>query len=172
VLAQGGLRRRIRGVGTRGATRVDGSDCGLVEDARLDAGRGELFTRKGPAIHIGGFQFGSVHVDESELVPPGLASEPSRVVDRYLFTLEQPDPPAEIGLGAVAWRESENSRPLEEEIAPLWETKRETGEVETPLIDLRFREVGVHAHPRPQARRDVVIDVETDVARVRGLIKL
>ena len=111
-------------------------------------------------------------MEKSELVPPGLAPEPARVVERDLFALEQPDPPAEVGVGPVARREAEYPRPLEEEIAPFWETKRETREVETPLIDLRLSEVGVHAHPRPQARCDVVVDVEADVAWVRGLVSL
>ena len=172
VLVLGGPRRRIGRIDTGGATRVDGADGRLFEDAPFDPGHRELLPGEDSTVDIRGLEFGSAHVEKSEFVPPGLAPEPARVVERDLFALEQPDPSAEVGVGPIARRETEDPRPLEEEIAPFGETKRETREVETPLIDLRLSEVGVHAHPRPQARCDVVVDVETDVAWVRGLVSL
>ncbi len=132
----------------------------------------ELLSGERPTVHVRRLKLGCIDVDEAEFVPPGLTPEPGRVVERYLFALEQPDPPAEVGIGPVAGREAEYPRTLEEEIALFRETKRKTREIEPPLIDLRLREVGVHAHARPQARCDVVVDVETDVARVGGRISL
>ena len=165
-------RGRIGGVGTRRATCVDGADGGLLEDAPLHAGHRKVLSGKGPAAHIRRLDFRRVHVDESELVLPGLAPQAGGVVDRDLLAFEQSDAPAEVGLGPVGRREVENARALDEEVALFRETEREPREVEPALVDLRFGKVRVHAHARPQARREVVVDVETDVARVRSGVGL
>src|SRR5690606_17760419 len=85
----------------------------------------------------------------------------------HLSAAVQTDPPREERIWATPGCELEDARALQEEVPLLREAGGKAGQIHLTLIALDLREVGVEAERGAQARRDAVVEVEADVARVR-----
>ena len=149
-----------------GATRVEETGERLTAEAPLEAHRGEVLAGDAGIGAGGAVVLARADVQHADVLLAQLARELGAEQDALRLAVLQPDAAREERRG-VAGRELEEARPFEEELAPLREEQREPREIGAALVDFGFGEVGVHREVRPQARRDVVEDVEAGI-RVTG----